>query len=173
MDDNKALIDTSSLDETINQLATQAINESDVDKAKDLISLFNWNISKKNITRILKLHNLHDEVTDQMVRRFETRGDQFSNSDLLDYLKVLQGAIDTSSKNLSQIEEPPMIVQHNTNTQINVTMGDSFDRDSKERILAFVQATIAKAEKPNPVIIEDVEIKDVTENVEKEDTTNE
>ena len=78
-----------------------------------------------------------------MVTRFESRSDQFSNSDLLDYMKVLQGAIDTTTKNLTQVEEPPTIVQNNT--QINVNVVDRFDRDSKERILAAIQETLKSA----------------------------
>lgn len=139
-----SLIDTSSIDSQISDLATQVLQEKDVDKTKDLIALFNWNISKKNTSRILKLNSLYDDVTDQMILRFKTRADQFTNSDLLDYLKVVQGAIDTSTKNLSQIEEPPTIVQNNT--QINVNVVDTFDRDSKERILAAIQATLKSAQ---------------------------
>lgn len=149
-EETKALVDTSSIDTEITGLASQVLAESDPEKAKQLIALFNWNISKKNTARILKMNDLYDEVTDQMVLRFKTKADQFSNSDLLDYMKAVQGAIDTSTKNLSQVEEPPTIV-HQTNTQINVNVVDTFDRDSKDRILAAIQATLKAAQQPQPV----------------------
>lgn len=149
-EETKALVDTSSIDTEITGLASQVLEESDPEKAKQLIALFNWNISKKNTARILKMNDLYDEVTDQMVLRFKTKADQFSNSDLLDYMKAVQGAIDTSTKNLSQVEEPPTIV-HQTNTQINVNVVDTFDRDSKDRILAAIQATLKEAQQPRPV----------------------
>ena len=149
-EETKALVDTSSIDTEITGLASQVLEESDPEKAKQLIALFNWNISKKNTARILKMNDLYDEVTDQMVLRFKTKADQFSNSDLLDYMKAVQGAIDTSTKNLSQVEEPPTIV-HQTNTQINVNVVDTFDRDSKDRILAAIQATLKAAQQPQPV----------------------
>lgn len=148
-EETKALVDTSSIDTEITGLASQVLAESDPEKAKQLIALFNWNISKKNTARILKMNDLYDEVTDQMVLRFKTKADQFSNSDLLDYMKAVQGAIDTSTKNLSQVEEPPTIV-HQTNTQINVNVVDTFDRDSKDRILAAIQATLKLAQQPQP-----------------------
>lgn len=148
-EETKALVDTSSIDTEITGLASQVLAESDPEKAKQLIALFNWNISKKNTARILKMNDLYDEVTDQMVLRFKTKADQFSNSDLLDYMKAVQGAIDTSTKNLSQVEEPPTIV-HQTNTQINVNVVDTFDRDSKDRILAAIQATLKLAQQPRP-----------------------
>ena len=148
-EETKALVDTSSIDTEITGLASQVLAESDPEKAKQLIALFNWNISKKNTARILKMNDLYDEVTDQMILRFKTKADQFSNSDLLDYMKAVQGAIDTSTKNLSQVEEPPTIV-HQTNTQINVNVVDTFDRDSKDRILAAIQATLKLAQQPQP-----------------------
>lgn len=161
-EETKALVDTSSIDTEITGLATQVLEESDPEKAKQLIALFNWNISKKNTARILKMNDLYDEVTDQMVLRFKTKADQFSNSDLLDYMKAVQGAIDTSTKNLSQVEEPPTIV-HQTNTQINVNVVDTFDRDSKDRILAAIQATLKAAQQPAPVVVEPIEVTEVVE----------
>ena len=152
-EENKALIDTSSLDANIVDLANQVMSESSVDKTKDLVALFNWNISKKNVSRILKLNDLYDKVSDQMEARLTSRGDQFSNSDLIDYMKTLQGAIDSSTKVLSQAEEPPTIVQNN-NTQINVNIVDKFDKDSKERILAAIQATLLSATTPSQIVDE-------------------
>lgn len=167
-EETKALVDTSSIDTEITGLASQVLAESDPEKAKQLIALFNWNISKKNTARILKMNDLYDEVTDQMVLRFKTKADQFSNSDLLDYMKAVQGAIDTSAKNLSQVEEPPTIVQQN-NTQINVNVVDTMDRDSRDRILSAIQATLRAAQQPQPIsnepqVIEvPVEVEDVIE----------
>lgn len=146
MNDETHLIDTSTVDSKIGDIAKEVLQEDNPDKAKDLISLFNWNMSKKNVARILKLNELYDTVTDHMATRLSTRSDQFTNSDLLDYMKTIQGAIDTSTKNMNQVEEPPVIVQQNT--QINVNMGDKFDREAKERILAAIQATLQSATQP-------------------------
>lgn len=161
---NTSLVDTSSIDHRTNELAQQILAESDPEKAKQLISLFNWNLSKKNTSRVLKLNDLYDEVTDQMVTRFRTRSDQFTNSDLLDYMKAVQGAIDTSTKNLVQAEEPPTIVQQH-NTQINVNVVDTFDRDAKARILAAIQATMKQAQEP-PQVPPEVVADDVIDELE-------
>ena len=143
-EETKSLVDTTAIDLDINSLASQVLVESDPEKTKQLIELFNWNISKKNTTRVLKLNNLYDDVTDQMVLRFKTRSDQFSNSDLLDYMKAVQSAIDTSQKNLTSMDTAPTIV-HQTNTQINVQVENSFDRDARERILEAIQSTLSMA----------------------------
>lgn len=140
------IIPTNPLDTQLNELVTDIMLEQDPNKTKDLVDLFNWNISKKNVARIQKLNTLYDSITDQMTERVEKRADQFSNSDLLDYVKTIQGAIDVNTKNLAQVQEPPLIVQHN-NTQINVNVADTFDREAKARILAVVEATLANAQK--------------------------
>ena len=158
MNENEEIIPVkSNMNNKINELVENILDEQDPNKTKDLVELFNWNMSKKNILRIQKLNDLYDSITDQMVERVDKRADQFSNSDLLDYVKTIQGAIDVNTKNLAQVQEPPLIVQQ-TNTQINVNVVDSFDREAKERILAAVQATLAQAstktEKDDPIVIE-------------------
>ena len=172
----KEVVDTvpavSSIDLKIQDLSNQILEEQDPDKAKQLIAMFNWNISKKNTSRIQKLDQLYDKVTEQMEVRLNTKSDQFSNSDLLDYMKAVQGAIDTSSKNLTQMEEPPTIVQQN-NTQVNINVGDSFDRDSKIRIFEAIQAVLKSAETQvnNEPIIEVIpeESLEVTEEISEEE----
>lgn len=142
------------IDSTLSSLVDDILYESSPEKTKDLVELFNWNISKKNIARIHKLNNLYDSITDQMTERVEKRADQFSNSDLIDYIKTIQGAIDTNTKNLSSIDAPPMILQQ-TNTQINVNVTDSFDREAKARILAAVQATLNQVKTADNIIVDE------------------
>ena len=137
----------SSVDVKLNNLIEDIMEEEDPNKTKDLVNLFNWHMSKKNILRINKLNDLYDSITDQMVERVDKRADQFSNSDLLDYVKTIQSAIDINTKNLSSVQEAPLIFNQN-NTQINVNVADSFDSEAKARILAAVQATLEQANKP-------------------------
>ena len=90
-----------------------------------------------------------------MKYRFEHKPDQFSNDDLLNYMKTLQGAIDSSNKQLQNIEQPaPQIIQNNT--QINVALSEAtFSRESRERILAAVQATLKAASASDNIEYED------------------
>ena len=121
------------LDETVTDIVSQVVKEDDVDKTKDLISLFNWNMTKKNVVRVQKLNSLFDNVTEQMIRRFELKPDQFSNDDLLNYMKTIQGVITTSNKSMEEIETPaPSIVQNNT--QINVNIENTLSRESRESL---------------------------------------
>lgn len=143
-EETKDILLINPLDDRINGLVETIMEEEDPNKTKDLVDLFNWNMSKKNVARLQKLNNLYDSITDKMVERVEKKSDQFSNGDLIDYVKTIQGAIDINTKNLSQVQEPPLIVQQ-TNTNINVNVVDTFDREAKERILAAVKATLAQA----------------------------
>lgn len=131
----------------VTELAEKIKQESDIEKSQDLIELFNWNLSKKQIGRVAKLDALFDDITDQIILRFKSKPDQFSNDDLLNYMKTVQGAIDNNSKNIGELPEAPKIIQNNT--QINVTLSDTFNRESRARILAAVQATLKEAETNN------------------------
>ncbi|MBO5712261.1 MAG: hypothetical protein J6R47_05420 [Acholeplasmatales bacterium] len=145
---------SSPLDASLTEIVNDVINEPDINKTKDLVALFNWNISKKNVVRVHNLNKLFDNVTDQMIERFQKKPDQFSNDDLLNYMKAVQGAIDSSNKILDNVEEPPpQIIQNNT--QINVNVVDNFDRESRARILAAVQATLDAAKEQNTIEYED------------------
>ena len=165
-DEVKDVVQLSPLDDKINGLVETIMEEQDPNKTKNLVDLFNWNMSKKNVARLQKLNNLYDSITDQMIERVDKRADQFSNSDLLDYVKTIQGAIDINTKNLAGVQEPPLIVQQN-NTQINVNVADTFDREAKERILAAVQATLKQAQQP-PIETTAVNIENTSDNTEEQ-----
>ena len=167
-EETKEVVPVNPLDDKINGLVETIMDEEDPNKTKDLVDLFNWNMSKKNVARLQKLNNLYDSITDKMVERVEKKSDQFSNGDLLDYVKTIQGAIDINTKNLSQVQEPPLIVQQ-TNTNIHVNVVDTFDREAKERILAAVQATLAQAAaKPIEVTATEVVDSQPTEDISED-----
>ena len=138
---------------TVKELAVKIQEEPDASKSKELIDLFNWNLSKKQISRVAKLDELFDDVTDQMILRFKTKPDQFSNDDLLNYMKTVQNAMESTSKHIDEIPEAPKIIQNNT--QININGVEKFDRDSRARILAAIQATLAAAQTPELIDYED------------------
>ena len=138
-------VSTQGLDEKTLQIAQTIINEEDVDKIKDLTHLFNLNQAKKNVIRVMKLNGLLDTVSDKIIERFEKYPDNFSSADLLNYLQVTQNAIDKANKNLSLVEETP-VIQVNHNNQVNLNIIDSYDRDSKERVMEFIKSVLAQSD---------------------------
>lgn len=130
---------SNSLDEKNEKLAQKILNASTLDETKDLTALFNLNIQKRNVLRVLKMNNLLDKVTEQIIERFEKAPNNFTNEDLLKYMQVTENAIDRANKNLNQIEETPAI-QLMQNNQVNINIDNSsIDRESRIRITETVQ----------------------------------
>lgn len=125
----------------IEKTAQSILDENDLDKVKDLTHLFNLNQAKKNVVRIMKLNGLMDTVADKIIERFEKYPDNFSNAELLSYLQVTQNTIEKASKSLELIDETPTI-QFNTNTQVNVSIIDSLDRESKARVADVIRSIL-------------------------------
>lgn len=146
MDDEKVsldeLVNIVPLDTSTKELAQKVIDEQDLDKTKDLLNLFNLNMAKKNVLRIMKLNNLLDMISDNAIERFEKRSDEFSNKDLLDFMQVTQLAIERAQKNLNLVDETPAIVINNQTNQLNIDSSDSLSRESKAKISAAIQAIL-------------------------------
>lgn len=142
-------------------LAEQIMNETSLDKVKDLTHLFNVNMSKKNALRVMAMDNLVDKVTSQIEARFEKYPDNFSNTELLNYLQVLQNSIDKASKNLNLVEESPAIQLNQNNVNINIV--DNMSRESRERVAAFLKQALSgqiKNEEESTTIILEEEVEE-------------
>ena len=69
----KDIVDVSPLDSKIDGLVKTIMDEEDPNKTKDLVDMFNWNISKKNVARLQKLNNLNNSfnfVLDEYGKEF-------------------------------------------------------------------------------------------------------
>ena len=134
----------------------------------NLTHLFNLNQAKKNVLRILKLNQLLDKVSDQMIERFEKRPGEFSNADLLNYMQVAQSAIDRANKSLNLVDETPAI---QINQQNIIMDKEILDKDSRDRVTDAVNAILNKINKmKNEEQKED--IIELIEEEKAEDTTN-
>lgn len=136
-------LDTSPLDAKSTQLAQQIMEENDIDKVKDLTNLFNLDMQKRNVARVLKMTDLLDQVTDQVLTRFERTPDNFSNEDLIKFMQVTETSIEKANKTLSQVDQTPAI-QYQQNNQVNINIGDSLNRESRQRVTDAVQALLKK-----------------------------
>lgn len=125
------------LDARSEEIVNSIIDETDPDKLKNLIAVFNSNQSKKDIVRNNVFSILLDKISMQMMERFEKNPNAFSNKDLIDYLNAIKSA--KSSKIDTETIDAPAI---QNNTQINVTMVDGLNRESKERVVDAVQAIL-------------------------------
>lgn len=148
-------LDLRPLDNQTKQIAQEILDEQDIEKVKDLTNLFNLNAQKRNVMRVIKMNDLLDKVTDQVIERFEKRPDNFSNEDLIKYMQVTENAIDRANKHLNLVEETPAI-NLMQNNQVNINIDTGLDRDGRERVMDAVKAILAKAALPKEEDIIDV-----------------
>lgn len=141
--EEKDILDMVPLNESTRLLAQQVVEETDLDRTKQLVASFNLNQSKKNVLRILKLESLLDKVQDSMIERFEKTPNNFNNNDLLNYMTVVQTSIDRANKSLNLVDETPAI-QFNQQVNINVKEEDKLDRNSREKVTDAVKAILSK-----------------------------
>lgn len=135
----------------------ELVAETDPTVIKDKIELFNLYQTKKNVIRALKYNELLDKVSDEMLLRFKESPDEFTNSDLLNYLQTAQNALDRSNKALNSIEDRPLI---NIN-QVNVNTEDTaLNRESREKVMRAVQALLGKSKEVEEDIIEATIVED-------------
>lgn len=140
--DNNNIMELSPLDKNIENLTKQILSETDENKSKDLIHLFNLNQSKKNVLRSNKYSDMLELVIKQMIERITKTPNNFSNDDLLKFFTAVNSALSKTSDTISQIDEMPAIQINNT--QINVQSEDKLSREEKERTIDAVKALLAQ-----------------------------
>lgn len=138
-------------------ISTGIETEEDVDKLKNLINLFNLNIKKKEILRKETLSELQDQTINQIQKRIENRPDEFTNKELVDYMKTFSELLD---KNTSLVDDDLNTIQLNNASEVNINIGTEYlSRDSRQRISSVVSDILnsINKEQQNENII-DVEV---------------
>ena len=149
---SEELIDLGALnltsDNNAKEITKQIVEERNPDNIKNLIHIFNLNQTKKNALRVIKMNQLLDGVSDEMIRRFQNRPNSFNNDDLLKYLQVTENAIDRANKSLANIDNAPTI-------QINqVNVGENpgqikLDRESRDKTIEAAKALLKLMQNSN------------------------
>ena len=158
--DIKDIVDIIPLNNKTNELAQKIVNEDDLASVQNLTHLFNLNQAKKNALRVIKLNELLDKVTDQIVLRFEQRPGEFSNNDLLNYMQVTQSAIDRANKSLNLVDETPAIQLN----QVNINVGEEsiLSKDSRDKVTDAIKSIMNKLNnlqepsKPESIVVEPI-----------------
>ena len=114
-------------------LESEILSAESVDNLNDVIDIFNVNLKKKDLLRNKKLNDVQDKIVDQMLERVDKRADEFSNSDLIQFHKVVQDSIAKMDNSLDNVKVPSIQI----NQQVNVG-AQEFNRESRARILDVV-----------------------------------
>ena len=151
MEESKELIKSSTkdkLDNDTSKVINKIIKEKDPTELKNLTQLFALTQAKKNILRSSTLNNIIDRTTEEMLARIEKHPEEFSHTDLINYLQAAQGAIDKANKlkeDLSTIQP----IYNQQNNQVNIIAGSELSRESKENVIDFFKKLLNKKPEEN------------------------
>jgi len=113
--------------------------------------------------RILKSNQLLDKITEQTLTRFINNPDEYTNQDLLNYMKVLQDLINNSQKTLSsqqeQINKPFIQINQQNINNVNTEIS----KESQEKILNVVNQFMNLLNNENNANIIEGEVQNITE----------
>lgn len=145
----------------VNELEEQLLLAETNSDIKQIIDIFNLNLKKRDIIRASKLEDLQDLISDQMKLRLEKRAGEFSNKDLVDYFKAINDTLSRTNTDSSSVPQ----IQVNQNTQVNITDSIISNKNSRDKILDAIRATIHKMEEQTKIIdVEETEINNDTGN---------
>ena len=163
------VISKPSLNDESLALIEQIIAESDEQKTRDLTYLFNANQNKKTMVRVNKLSDLLDTITDQALTRFTSRPDEISNKELFDGLKIVQDLIERGQKQVSGVNETPLIQVNQQTNEVNIGgAGSNLSRDSRERVKSAVLGLLDSLTAKQPEVVTEADIVEISENSDEE-----
>lgn len=117
-------------------LSDKLIRTNDFDELNEIVEMFNLDLQKKNLIRGVKLSEVQDKVVDQLSMRLTERADNFSNEDLIKYLKTIQETLNKTTVTTDDIKAPTIQI----NQQVNVDNVNNFNAESRKRILSAVNS---------------------------------
>ena len=146
-----AEIDDLPLTEETAKVVNDMVRAKSVDELKSYTDMFRLNMAKKNAVRIAKLQNLLDAVNEQAIDRFISHPDEFSNKEVLDYMKVVQDQIQSSQQNIDSLGDEPAIQINNQRNEVNINVDSGgLSMESKARVLDAVKSLLAHASSQQP-----------------------
>ena len=126
---------------TTEDLANTILKEEDLDNTKQLLNLFNVNIAKKNVLRLLKLNKLQDLAVDEILNRLENDADSIKDENLAKFVMAIQNQVDKSNESIESVREVPTI-QLNQDNSVNINIVHELPKESRERVLKAVQSIL-------------------------------
>lgn len=136
------------------------------EELKDVTNLFNLNITKKEMARVMQQSELYDLVLQQAGDRLRKRPDELSTKDLIDYMNAFRGNIDKTQSYIDKVENNPTIQVNNDNKKVVVNI-NNLNRDASEEVLEVVN-TLLGDEKSLEAFLNSITSADVSESDEGE-----
>ena len=143
-----AELDLLPLEKETTEVVNKIVKADSIDELKTYTDMFSLNMAKKNAVRVAKLQNLLDKVNDQAIDRFEKHPGEFSNKEVLDYMKAVQDQINSAQTSIKELDEKPMIQVNNQKNEVNINVDGGLSRESKTRVLDAVKALLQQVQLP-------------------------
>lgn len=147
------------------ELTERIQNAKDIDELKREANIFNAHQIKIEASRINKLNTLLDKSIDLAVDRVEKCPDELSNKEVIDIMTATRTQLDKSTSKLDMINETPMIQVNQQNVNINVDNENTLNRESREKVLDFIQQFMKQAQSQTTEEVIDVEVNDTKEDI--------
>ncbi len=153
------------------QALEKLIQEDDLDKVKDLTHLFNVYQTKRNAIRLNALNDVQDALVQQMLERLQKYPNNFANKDIADWMKTVQAVMQSNTEKVDQLDNIPAIT-YQQNNQVNLTVADTLDRESREKIINVVEALLKNVQSTSNDDVLDNELEEINKNDSTENTEN-
>lgn len=111
---------------------------------KDLTHIFNEYQIKESMLRTQHLSELQNKVIEKIDDRITKKADNFTNTELLNALNVIQSTQEKNTSYVNTLNEKPQ-VQFVSNT-MNVTVQEEFDQSSRDKIVNAVSELLKLAQ---------------------------
>lgn len=141
------------------ELTERIKSSNDIDELKREANIFNAHQIKIEASRINKLNDLLDKSIDLAVDRVEKCPDELSNKEVIDIMTATRNQLDKSTSKLDMINETPMIQVNQQNVNINMEKENTLNRESREKVLDFIQQFIQQAQQADVIDVETNEVK--------------
>lgn len=162
-DKNEIITRDDKYNQKLNALVDEAIDIEDPDHLNNIIAMFNQNIAKKNMARIVKNIGILDSATDEALKRVLNSPEKISDKDLIAYINVFQKANDGYTNTLNGVSSQPTIQVNQNN--ISLDNSPKFTEESSKKILDIINSLMVQPTKEEQQL-DEVEI------VDEEETLN-
>lgn len=159
------VVATKDVQQQSQELVERIRNANDIEELKKETNIFNAHQIKIEASRINKLNTLLDKSIDLAVDRVEKCPDELSNKEVIDIMTATRTQLDKSTSKLDTINETPMIQVNQQNVNINVNKEDTLNRESREKVLNFIQQFMKQAQSSSQEDVIDVDVEDTKGNV--------
>lgn len=152
-----APLDTAALDLEAEKILNELVPETDINKAKDLTYLFNWNQNKKTMVRMNKQSELLDILTDATIARVKDKPGNLSNDDLNKLMKTAADLLEKGHSQINSSEDAPLIQINQQNNEVNMDgKQPGLSRDSREKVKTAVVNLLKQVAAGNADVVDNI-----------------